>query len=297
MKNGLTMLLTAGFALAIAQGPTRAADTNAPAANFKDDREKASYAVGMYFGNMMKGNNLDVDMTVVIAAMKDVVEGRECKMNDGQGRDAIRSYQMESQKKTAEKHKKDGEAFLAENKKKDGVKTHSVTMPDGTTAEFQYKVLTDGTGATPKPTDTVTVNYRGTFIDGKEFDSSAKHGGQPSKFGVTQVVKGWTEALQMMKVGSKWNVYLPSSLAYGDNGRQGIPAGATLIFEMELVGTEAPAPPPTPQPLTSDIIKVPSAEELKKGAKIEVIKPEEAARLAAEAATNAAAAPKGAPKQ
>ena len=139
-------------------------------------------------------------------------------------------------------------------------------MPDGSSAELQYKVLKEGTGEMPKTTDTVSVNYRGTFIDGKEFDSSAKHGGQPAKFPVTGVVRGWTEALQMMKVGSKWELYLPSSLAYGDRGNpRGTPPidpGATLIFEMELVGTETPPPPPTPQPLTSDIIKVPSAEEL-----------------------------------
>jgi hypothetical protein len=133
----------------------------------------------------------------------------------------------------------------------------------------------------PKSTDVVSVNYRGTFINGKEFDSSAKHGGQPAKFPVTRVVRGWTEALQMMKVGSKWELYVPSSLAYGERGNPNIEPGSTLIFEMELVGIEAPPPPaPAPQPLTSDIIKVPSADELKKGAKIEVIKAEDAAKQA-----------------
>ena len=149
---------------------------------------------------------------------------------------------------------------------------------------MQYKVITEGTGATPKTSDTVTVNYRGTLISGKEFDSSAKRP-QPSKFPVTGVVKGWTEALQMMKVGSKWELYLPSDLAYGDRGfGQNIEPGTMLIFEMELLGIEAPATPaaaPTAamskpsQPLTSDIIRVPSAEELKKGAKPEVIKAED----------------------
>ena len=141
-------------------------------------------------------------------------------------------------------------------------------------------------GAIPKSNDTVTVNYRGTLINGKEFDSSAKHGGQPAKFQVNRVVRGWTEALEMMKAGSKWELYLPSSLAYGDNGYgPNIEPGSTLIFEMELIGTEAPAAAsPPPQPLTSDIIRVPSAEELKKGAKIEVIKAEDLEKL-----TNAAA--------
>jgi FKBP-type peptidyl-prolyl cis-trans isomerase len=230
---------------------------------------------------------LDVDVDVVAAALKDVQAGKEGKMSDKEAQESIRSYQMESQKKVAEKNKKAGEDFLAANKKKEGVKTHEVKMPDGTVAEMQYKVITQGTGPIPKSNDVVTVNYRGTLIDGKEFDSVAKHGGQPMKRPINGFVRGWTEALQMMPVGSKWELYLPSSLAYGDMGNRmsnpPIEPGCTLIFEMELVSTEAPAPPAAPQPLTSDIIKVPSAEELKKGAKIEVIKPEEAAKLAAQA--------------
>jgi hypothetical protein len=151
-------------------------------------------------------------------------------------------------------------------------------------AEMQYKVITQGSGAIPKSNDVVSVNYRGTLTDGKEFDNSAKRGG-PMKRPITGFVRGWTEALEMMPVGSKWELYLPASLAYGDMGNRmsnpPIEPGSALIFEMELMSTEAPAPPAPPQPLTSDIIKVPSAEELKKGAKIEVIKPEEAAKLAA----------------
>ena len=147
--------------------------------------------------------------------------------------------------------------------------------------ELQYKVITEGTGAIPKTNDTVTVNYRGTLINGKEFDSSAKHG-QPGKFQVNRVVRGWTEALQMMKVGSKWELYIPSSLAYGDYGSgPDIQPGATLIFEVELVSID------TPPPLTSDIIRVPSAEELKAGAKVEVIKPEDVEKAKAEAEKNA----------
>jgi FKBP-type peptidyl-prolyl cis-trans isomerase FkpA len=132
----------------------------------------------------------------------------------------------------------------------------------------------------------VSVKYRGTFINGKEFDNSEKMG-QPFKTKVGMgIIRGWTAALEKMKVGSKWELFIPSALAYGDMGRPNIEGGSTLIFEVELLGIEPPAPPPpqnTAQPLTSDIIKVPSAEELKKGAKIEVIKPEEAARQAAEA--------------
>ena len=158
-----------------------------------------------------------------------------------------RSKQEELGRQTAEKNKKAGEAFLAENKNKPGVKTHPVSLPGGVTAEMQYKVITEGTGATPKSNDTVTVNYRGTLISGKEFDSSTKRGNKPAKFPVNRVVRGWTEALQMMKVGSKWELYLPSSLAYGDKGYgPSIEPGSTLIFEMELTGIEAQAPPAAP---------------------------------------------------
>jgi FKBP-type peptidyl-prolyl cis-trans isomerase FklB len=177
---------------------------------------------------------------------------------------------------------------MEENKKKEGVKTHPVSVTVGTnhiTAELQYKVITEGTGPMPKSNDVVSVNYKGTLLNGKEFDSSSKHGG-PLKRPANSLIKGWTEALQMMKVGSKWEIYLPSSLAYGDAGSMGIDPGSVLIFEMELLGIEAPQAAPAPQPLTSDIIKVPSAEELKKGAKIEVIKPEDAAKQAQQAQQN-----------
>ena len=162
-------------------------------------------------------------------------------------RTAARAKQEETRRQTAEKNKKEGDAFLAENKKKPDIKTLEVKLADGTTAEMQYKVITEGTGAMPKTNDTVTVNYRGTLINGKEFDNSAKRS-QPTKFQVNRVVRGWTEALQRMKAGSKWELYLPSSLAYGDNGYgPNIEPGSTLIFEMELTGIEAPAAPPPPR--------------------------------------------------
>jgi len=289
------MILAAGLGLCLAQVPARAQGTNGTA-SFKDDREKASYGVGMYFGNMIKRNNLDVDTDVVIAAMKDVLAGKEPKLSQQDGQKAIQEYQQASRTKQAEKNKEAGAKFLAENKSKPGVKTLEVSLSDTNKAEMQYKIITEGTGATPKSNDLVSVNYKGTFIDGKEFDSSAKHGGQPAKFMVNRVIRGWTEALERMKVGSKWELYIPSSLAYGDMGNPNIDPGATLLFEVELLAIEAPPAPPTltspNQPLTSDIIKVPSAEELKKGAKIEVIKPEDAARMAAESQTNAAKPPK-----
>jgi FKBP-type peptidyl-prolyl cis-trans isomerase FklB len=300
--------MAVGFGVALLQLPTAAQDkpastnaaTNAPKLSPKEQRDQWSYAIGMNIGNTMKRNGVELDVDALAGAIKDVLAGRESKLTDQQALEAFRSYQTESrskqeeiQRQKAEKNKKEGEAFLAENKNKSGVKTHPVSLPGGTMAEMQYKVITEGTGAIPKSNDTVVVNYRGTLISGKEFDSSTKHGNKPAKFPVNRVVRGWTEALQMMKIGSKWEIYLPSSLAYGDKGYgPTVEPGSTLVFEMELTGVEAPPAPPAPKaslaspaaPLTSDVIKVPSAEELKKGAKIEVIKAEDLDKL-----TNAAA--------
>ena len=299
MKNGLKLTLAFGFGMALLQvnlpaqvNPAAAnTATNAPKLSPEEQKANISYAIGMNIGTNIKRGGVDLDVDAISGAIKDVLADRPLKLTDQQAQESMRSYQMEArakheeiQKKSAEKNKKEGEAFLAENKNKPGIKTLDVKMPDGSTAQMQYKVVTEGTGATPKSNDTVTVNYKGTLINGKEFDSSAKRG-QPAKFQVNRVVRGWTEALQMMKAGSKWELFIPSVLAYGDTGNQSIEPGSTLIFEVELVGSDAPPPPPPPaQPLTSDIIRVPSAEELKHGAKIEVIKPEDLEKL-----TNAAA--------
>src|SRR5439155_19105836 len=208
----------------------------------KDQKQKESYSIGMNIGNSIKGGNVDLDLDVMLAAIKDVLAGHDLKLTEQQAREGLNAYRQdvtakreETRKLAAEKNKKEGEAFLAENKKKPGVKTQTVKLPDGTTAEFQYKVIKDGLGSIPKSNDTVSVNYKGTFIDGKEFDNSARNGGEPLKRPVRGGLPGWTEAWQMMKVGSKWELYLPSSLAYGDRGGQGIEPGTTLIFEMELV--------------------------------------------------------------
>src|SRR5207253_1751905 len=142
---------------------------------------------------------------------------------------------QEKQEKQAQQNSSAGEKFLAENKSKEGVKT--------TASGLQYKVLKEGNGAQPKSSDTVTVNYRGTLVDGTEFDSSYKRG-QPATFPITGVIKGWTEALQLMKVGSKFQLFVPANLAYGDRspGAQ-IPAGSTLIFEVELLDAKTPPIP------------------------------------------------------
>ena len=259
MKNGLKLALALGFSMALLQLAAAAEDkpatTNAPASpalSPAEMKQNMSYAIGMNIGNSIKRGGVELDVEAMTGAIKDVLAGRTLKLTDQQAQEAMRSYQTEArakheqmQRKASEKNKKEGEAFLAENKKKPGVKTHTVKLEDGTTAEMQYKVITEGTGAMPKTNDTVTVNYRGTLINGKEFDSSAKRG-QPAKFQVNRVVRGWTEALQMMKVGSKWELYLPSTLAYGDAGGPSIEPGSTLIFEVELVGIEAPATAPAP---------------------------------------------------
>ena len=301
MRNGLRIKLTLGFGMALLQLTAAAqnqpaapnAATNAPKLSPEEQKHNMSYAIGTDIGNNLKRGGVELDLEVLANAMKDAMAGKPSTLTDQQTREAINNYRqtsrakMEEQRhKTAEKNHKEGDAFLAENKKKPDIKTLEVKLANGTTAEMQYKVLTEGTGAIPKSNDMVTVNYRGTLISGKEFDNSAKAGNQPRKFSVNRVVRGWTEALEHMKVGSKWQLYLPSSLAYGDNGYgPNIEPGSTLIFEMELTGIEAPpAPAAPPAPLTSDIIKVPSADELKKGAKIEVIKAEDLEKL-----TNAAA--------
>jgi FKBP-type peptidyl-prolyl cis-trans isomerase FklB len=159
--------------------------------------------------------------------------GKKAAMSEQEMRETLMALQQElatkrnaQMKELAEKNKKDGEAFLAENKTKPGI----TTLPDG----LQYKVLADGKGASPKPGDKVRCHYSGTLIDGSEFDSSYKRG-TPAEFESDKVIAGWREVLPMMKEGSKWQVFIPSNLAYGESGRPGIPPNAVLIFEMELI--------------------------------------------------------------
>jgi FKBP-type peptidyl-prolyl cis-trans isomerase FklB len=246
-----------------------------------DEKSRVSYAIGMMLGHNWQQQGLDVDPDIAARAIKDIQSGGVTLLSQQEMQQTLTSFQQEfraiQQKKKAEqaiKNKADGDAFLAANKSNPGVQT----LPDG----LQYLVLTNGTGAIPTATDTVTVNYRGTLIDGTEFDSSYKRG-QPAQFPVGGVIHGWTEALEKMPVGSKWKLFIPSELAYGENGQRGIPPNAVLIFEVELLDSKTPAPPmaPTPaQPLTSDIIKVPSKAEMDKGAKIEVIPSADAAKAA-----------------
>lgn len=234
-----------------------------------NDKSRVSYAIGMTVGHSFQAQSIDLDDDAFLRGVKDEQSGGTTLLTQDEMRVVLTEFQKNHAAQIALKNKTEGATFLAENKTKPGV----VTLPDG----LQYKVITDGTGTIPSSSDIVTVNYRGTFIDGREFDSSAKTG-HPAQFPVTGVIHGWTEALLQMKVGSKWQLFIPSELAYGEAGRSGIPPSSVLIFDVELVSIQTPPPPANPQPLTSDIIKVPSAEEIKKGAKIEIIKPEDAAK-------------------
>jgi len=242
-------------------------------------KEKVSYAIGVNIGNNFKRQDVEVDFDQLLRGMKDAVAGSpavteaEIRETLTQFQQEMATKQQEKRRQLGEKNKADGEAFLAENKSKPGV----ITLTNG----LQYKVVTEGTGETPKADDIVEVNYRGTFIDGSEFDSSAK-AGRPLSTRVTGgIIRGWTEALTRMKVGSKWQIFIPSDLAYGEFGKQpNIGPNTTLVFDLELLSAKAPPPPPpAAAPLTSDIIKVPSAEEMKKGAKIETLKAEDVERM------------------
>ncbi len=290
---------------------------------FKNDKEKLSYSIGMWAGGnlkrQLKQDDIDIDPDVMLKAFKDSFGGGTTQITETQMREVLtvltkdlrakqaekQKVMAEKQKELGEKNKKDGEAFLAANKTKPGVKTFN--------SGLQYQVLTEGTGEIPKPSDTVSVNYRGTLIDGTEFDSSKP--ALPISFPVTGVIPGWTEALEHMKAGSKWKLFIPSNLAYGERGHGvKLPPNSALIFDVELVAVKsapAPAAPPavvTPAapaavaapvavaspaavasatpPLTSDIIKVPSADELKKGAKIETIKAEDIDKEKAKSSSN-----------
>ena len=244
-----------------------------------DEKSRVSYAIGMMLGHNWQQQGLDINPDLAASAIKAVQSGQPTLLTPEQAQGILKTFQQEfrgkQQAKQAEqgaKNRAEGNVFLAANRVKSGVQT----LPDG----LQYQILKPGTGAQPKASDTVTVNYRGTLIDGTEFDSSYKRG-QPASFPVGGVIRGWTEALQKMSVGAKWKLFIPSELAYGEAGRPGIPPNSTLIFEVELLDVKAATPPPASAPLTSDIIQVPRAEEIKTGAKIEVIKSEDAAKAAA----------------
>jgi FKBP-type peptidyl-prolyl cis-trans isomerase FklB len=211
----------------------------------KTAKDKLSYSIGFDMGSSIKRNEIDVDPRIVTKAIKDALSGGKPLMTEQEMKESISALQkamaakqQERMKAQADKNKKEGVAFLAENKKKEGV----TTLPSG----LQYMVLSEGKGSHPKATDTVTVQYRGTLIDGTEFDSSYKRG-QPTTFALNQVIKGWTEGVQLLKEGGKIKLFVPSELAYGERGAGAqIGPNTSLIFEIELLSV-AQTPQSEPQ--------------------------------------------------
>jgi FKBP-type peptidyl-prolyl cis-trans isomerase len=204
----------------------------------KTDKDKVSYALGMNLGTNLHRDSIDIDTAIFLRALKDTLAGGKTLLTESETRAAltqlqteVRGKQMEKMKLAGEANKKEGDSFLTANKTKEGI----VTLPSG----LEYKILTQGTGPKPAATDTVVCNYRGTLINGTEFDSSYKRG-QPAIFPVSGVIKGWTEALQLMPVGSKWQLFLPAELAYGERGPSPeIGPNSTLVFEVELLSIQA----------------------------------------------------------
>jgi FKBP-type peptidyl-prolyl cis-trans isomerase FklB len=206
----------------------------------KTQKDKVSYAIGMNIGKSLHKDSVDIDPAIFSRGVKDALTSAKPLLTEEEMKTVLtalqgqlRQQQEVAARATGEANRKAGEAFLAENKTKDGV----VTLPSG----LQYKIITPGTGPKPTATDTVVCNYRGTLLDGTEFDSSYKRG-QPATFPVSGVIKGWTEAVQLMPVGSKWQLFIPASLAYGDRGAgPDIGPDSTLIFEVELVSIQEKA--------------------------------------------------------
>jgi FKBP-type peptidyl-prolyl cis-trans isomerase FklB len=201
-----------------------------PASPWKDQKEKVSYAIGMNVGSSFHRASVEVDLDVFLRGLKDSMAGGKTLMTEDEAHATIAQFLQEAKAKQAETNKKEGESFLAENKTKEGV----VVLPSG----LQYKIVTQGSGPKPTPSDTVVCNYRGALINGTEFDSSYKSG-KAATFQVGGVIKGWAEALQLMAVGSKWQLFIPPDLAYGDRGAgTAIGPGVTLIFEVELLSIQ-----------------------------------------------------------
>lgn len=226
MKKSLLTAATLGVTLTL----MNAADT----VTLKDQKDKISYSIGLDIGKNLKQQAIDVNLDALAAGLKHGTTGTGAQMTEEQTREVMMAFQKEMMAKqqakaaaAGDKNKKEGADFLAANKKKDGVKT--------TASGLQYKVIKDGTGKTPKATDEVTTHYRGTLIDGTVFDSSYDRK-EPTSFPVNGVIPGWTEALQLMKEGAKWQLFIPSELAYGERGAGAkIGPNATLIFDIELL--------------------------------------------------------------
>jgi FKBP-type peptidyl-prolyl cis-trans isomerase FklB len=231
-----------------APAKTGTAAAKKPATPFalKTPKDKASYAIGLNIGKSVKKDGVDVDPDIIARGMKDAIKGTTPLLTDAEVQASltalqtdVRKHQQELHEAAVAKNLKDGQAYLAANKEKPDV----VTLPSG----LQYRIIQGGTGPKPSATDTVVVNYTGKLIDGTEFDSSTKHG-QPLTHSVGGLVPGWTEALQLMPVGSKWELVIPPSLGYGEKETGPIGPNSTLIFEVELISIQ-PKPEPKLQPV------------------------------------------------
>jgi FKBP-type peptidyl-prolyl cis-trans isomerase FklB len=212
--------------------PLSAQEKSAP---FKDQKDKVSYSIGVNIGMNLNRQKVPVNSDALSAGLKDGIAGKP-QMTEAEMKETMTAFEKdmtEQQKVAGEKNATTGAKFLEENKKKEGVKS----TPSG----LEYKSLKEGNGPQPKASDTVTVNYRGTLIDGTEFDSSYKRG-EPATFPLNGVIKGWTEGLQLMKKGSKYQFWIPANLAYGERSSgAGIPPNSTLIFEVELLDVKGGA--------------------------------------------------------
>jgi FKBP-type peptidyl-prolyl cis-trans isomerase FklB len=221
----LLFLVTLGFAY-------RAAFAE-QGSELKDKKEQVSYSVGYQVGGDLRNQDIDLDPEVLMKGIKDAFLGEAPLMTDDEMRTTLVTLKQDlvakqeaEDRQTAEQNAREGEAFLSENAKRDGV----TVLPSG----LQYQVLVKGSGAKPKATDTVTVHYRGTLLDGTEFDSSFKRN-EPAKLQLNRVIAGWSEALQLMSAGAKWKLFVPAQLAYGERGVGPIPPHSTLIFDVELI--------------------------------------------------------------
>jgi len=226
MKRALVTILSIGFLFSICEAAEKL--------ELKDQKDRESYSFGYQFGQTLKTEGIDLNLDIYTSAIRDALGGKEPLMSAEEIRAAINDVQQrvmaerqKSLKEQAEKNLSEGKTFLAENGKKEGIKT----LPSG----LQYKIVKEGDGPTAKASDTVTVHYRGTLTDGTEFDSSHKRG-QAATFPVDKIIPGWTEALQLMKTGATWQLFIPPELAYGERGAgRNITPNSTLIFEVELI--------------------------------------------------------------
>jgi FKBP-type peptidyl-prolyl cis-trans isomerase len=287
LPKRVVVMLGVAFAARLTVGAQQPSTNSTAAPTFASEKDKLSYAVGVALGNTVKHSRMDpadLNFEIFTSAFRDTLGGAEPTMAPKDVSQTIADFQRQKVKQLAAANLKIANDFFATNKLADGIKTLPVALSGGQTQEIQYRVLKEGTGPIPATNDIVSVNYRGTFLDGKEFDNSTKHeAGGPAHMKVNAVIPGWTAALEHMAVGSKWQIFLPPNAAYGESGypRAGIDPNTALVFDMELVGIGAPPPPappqppPTPKELTSDIVRVPSTEEQAKGAKPEIIKAED----------------------